>query len=1283
MKSFEEFLSQVGIEQGENTQEPVATETVPSISPEAGYLLDGDTYALPTGDKVRLSGINTREITQLDPSTGLVKSGQAYGGLQKEVVQRIIDEQGFNIPVYDKKTKDTTGTRFMGDLANPQGEYLTDYMLSRGIGSPSPYMDDTARTKFAVGKLSQAQRKSDEAADRFDKANRGEYKYTDQGDYYSDLLNGVMSSTPLEAKPFAYTAKQYGQNPDYYAGPMVVRQGEDRRGFATSNLSTGLDYGINSLIAGYQGSLNMASELLNYQPGKDFSEAKLKQLKAESEDLPFLRNAEAFDQRNGEWKLDTFSKVFDYSVATAAQSAPDMLGAVLAYAAAGPTFGASLLAPVARYSGEIWNGQEKKDATWAIGGGIVSTALDRIGLGGISKAINSKEMIKEAIERKVKEGMPQEVAEKFVIQEVKKVSTQVFDTLKAFGTGGTTEGITEALQQLTQYVSTTKGTIEDPVEFKNQILNAAFGGFVLGGGISGAGRAYNNLTVNPTNSAQPSDVEFRERVKKDPAMLDATGQLKSTVDIINDAALITENEIQETTLEKIGAFEASKRAMAGVPATIKNWWKDKGLQSLYGKYGDSIIQDRGYRGPFMAALATLVGSNKAVNGGDFASNEDLIAGNIRSSLTDLKGIQGLFNDMRLSDISKILYRPDVQSYIASLENKNNIGDVDFNLAYEQTKDNNKLNDDVKQYARAIATTAARFASMVSTNNQINNKSNSLAEFFANRSLNRNAVAKNRDSFLTDIKQVLNVSDKDALTIFEKITNPTTEASVEDLLNLGSPTTGTRKQLLQDLLAFDTKGIMNKYFLSNAFDNATAFAFKGGKEYVNKKLIGENGSHFASLLSAALKNNEITNEEASFMAHELQDLLKIREGTYKEIKSPLYKGALDTVTFLATLASLPLATISSIPEAAQVMRNLNTTQSRKAYQRLLSNTVQEMGNVFKELGSREVNYGLESRNRLSRLGFNTGDQNVADRYDIHSGAFQEWTNSFFKLIGLQGFTNATRFARLSVAGDAINNWTKTVAEADTTNMTQQEQDAYEHLVRIGVDPFKLNDLSQKRLDALNEGNGTLAEMYLKEYIQEVDRGTYNFVNEAVVHPNVLNRPKFYNDPYLRLFTTFQGYISTFTATILPRLYGDLGKKGSPDQKNAMLTIATMIALTMLAQALKDMIKYGETPPEWLKGDGTKLGQRLVGATGLTGTGERVINFVHPLVEQKAESGLEKLYNILEGESPAISYSAKVLKAVNSVLSPESDKEIKKIAKVTPLIGSLNQLADHLQEKLGGN
>lgn len=1255
-------------------------------------LVDADTYRLKTGEYVRLPGINAREVANFNPETGEFKQGQYGGTLQRQIVEHLIKDKGFNIPTYDKNNKDPHG-RFIGDLKNKDGELLSNYLLQYGLVNNDKSISKQQDLASVFGDLDRAQRSTEESSRRLTLAREGQYQYKDSGDYIFDTLNYTLGQEKPEPKPYADNAKTYGAYPDRFVGPGVIRPGEDKTGHATSNWSTGLDYGWNDFKRSIRyDSLGIVSDIFGSKTGADIAAKGAKYYNQIEAELPILRNAEAFDPKTGEWKLDTFNKITDYAVATLAQSAPDLPLAIISTALMVPTAGLSLLPSVARNAGQIWHEQEegKKNPWWALVGGSIVTGLDTLGARGVAKHLGAPAMIEAGIEKLVKQGYTREAAEKAVIAESKKVLNQTMDVVKAASMGGVEESWTEGAQQLTQYFSRNqKFEIDDPIALKNEILNAAVGGFTGGFAISGAGRTYTMLTHNPTVSATPKDIQFREENFVSKGL-----NVPSVDSVIKEASVDTSDYIPADQLKGI---EENKRRTAGLVSTVKNWWQDKGILSLWGKYGQVIDGDDAYKGKFSAALSTILGSTNAINGGDFFANKEIVSAIIQRPLGSFGNIIKSFN-LDNQKISDIMYRSDVINYIDSLIDSK-LGRLDPSLkqASEAVKTPKYLEKDMLPYRAAIDSFAGRINQMIQERNRLLNGNLKTKEFLSNRSLNKKVVASNREQFTQDLKKLLNLSDKDASLMVHNLLSKEDEAVTQK--SISGPSFDPR--LIRDqILATDKNGVMKRYFNNNLFDNLTHFSHGSGRAYSMQTFIGKDMEKVNNLLNAAVKAGEISVERAAFKAKEIQDWLDIEVGEYHRIDNAFYNGALNTVSFLAALSKLPLAAISSLPEAAQVMRGLNTPQALKAYKGLLSSFSSEFYAVIKEIGTMNKYQELQSRNELQKYGFATGEENIANRHDIQAGVFQNLTNGFFKFTMLQGITNATRYARQSVASDAINSWIGIVSVPLMMGekLNQQQQDAYEHLIRIGIDPHefivsdadRIENIQQRLAETVDEEAKKEFKTKLRKAKQReerltlaYERGIHNFVNEAVVHPNSLNRPKFYNDPYLKLFTLFQGYISAFTANILPRLYGDLGKKGSADQKNAVATIATIIALSMLALAIKDMIKYGEHPPKWLEGDEKKLAQRIIGATGLTGTGERVINFVNPLVDQKSENSAAWLFNVLKGESAPVSYITEMGSAMEATFNPEGKKAIKKVMKVTPMTGSINQLGDYMQEKFGGN
>jgi len=178
----------------------------------------------------------------------------------------------------------------------------------------------------------------------------------------------------------------------------------------------------------------------------------------------------------------------------------------------------------------------------------------------------------------------------------------------------------------------------------------------------------------------------------------------------------------------------------------------------------------------------------------------------------------------------------------------------------------------------------------------------------------------------------------------------------------------------------------------------------------------------------------------------------------------------------------------------------------------------------------------------------------------------------------------------------------------------------------------------------------------------------------------NRPLFYQNQHLALFTQFQGFIATFTANHIPRMWGDYIKRGTPAMKYNMFAImTTMIALGFAAQYLKDLIKYGKPSP--YLDDMEKL-QRGFGASGLMGVAERPLNFVFPIYETSSKNSMEWIFNSISGEAAALSNVSRAGTGIANIIEGKTEQGAYKLFKVTPGIGPFNQGNKWLARNLFG-
>jgi hypothetical protein len=139
-------------------------------------------------------------------------------------------------------------------------------------------------------------------------------------------------------------------------------------------------------------------------------------------------------------------------------------------------------------------------------------------------------------------------------------------------------------------------------------------------------------------------------------------------------------------------------------------------------------------------------------------------------------------------------------------------------------------------------------------------------------------------------------------------------------------------------------------------------------------------------------------------------------------------------------------------------------------------------------------------------------------------------------------------------------------------------------------------------------------------------------------------------------------------------GDLKHLGSDEQKNAASVIALTFALSLMALYVKDLIKYGESPPEWIKKDNDKQFQRIINQMGTLGTGQRVWDAISNISDNRYKS--DTMYGtaalMVAGQSPQLSYAKKILDLIEK-------PRIEKGARLLPIVGVSPAFAESFKEK----
>jgi hypothetical protein len=167
----------------------------------------------------------------------------------------------------------------------------------------------------------------------------------------------------------------------------------------------------------------------------------------------------------------------------------------------------------------------------------------------------------------------------------------------------------------------------------------------------------------------------------------------------------------------------------------------------------------------------------------------------------------------------------------------------------------------------------------------------------------------------------------------------------------------------------------------------------------------------------------------------------------------------------------------------------------------------------------------------------------------------------------------------------------------------------------------------------------------------------------------------------LFVQFNGFISTFTANIVPKLWNDYLKNGSPRMKyNTFAMIVTMMAVAGGSQWLKDFIKFGGSTPYL---NDAQLLQRALQSSGLLGTGERLLQGALPLYRSRDEGITDRLFGETVGGSPTIRSLGTAFKAIGALGKGETERAAGHATKLIPGVGPITPIRNIITDLVHGN
>ena len=1247
--------------------------------------IDADTIRDPdTGEKLRLQGYDAPEINRFSETGENWKSGTAGSAAATSAITALARDHGFT-NIHRTGQKDPNGREII-ELRDAQGRNFTKKLLASGVLDAGKYTKQEDLDAIRVADVFREQSGLDDS---------------DWGKAATAVSEGIISEAgkDLDFKEQALNEAFYAAAPGRLSSAVQFRHRD--RSIMNDSLnpfSDSWEQGWIGVKEASYGMLNLLGETTGAEWLEDLGDSGVTRARSQIQQYGDILT---------DWKeVNDIGSAFDYVTNNAALSLPYMALSIGGALAAPVTGGVSLAAPAAVYAGQTWNEQtgDSKNAGIAIGSGVAQAALDRIGLGFIFKSgVAPTKLLNEAVENLVKKGATEEAAKAQVFAATRKelagfvgdaakvaraqtsAKAVTLDFLKKAGVGAAGETVTEALQEATGYLAAHNATIGTDAfnwdSFKERVIAGAIAGGALGGTFAVPGSVYNTGAWADVAVRQaPADAARLSRAGKHAeAERRQHGRVQSIPELIAETKLAPHNTFATDFNDKADAYIEGQKgrsvgdqifdAIVSAPAL----WRGA-TRTIF--HPDLTDRSRSLR-----ILSDMFGGGlqKTFSGSTFENEK-------HHRVTVYKGMIDMPNDVWSSfNDGKVARRKDKARISNQIYTKlRSALDEEGNFNPDLIPDSDPHKAQLVKLQRQLQTLSDKmYTDQKKHNPELGHLKNYLLRY---KSFDKGAIYEDRQGFTQALQEEFNMPESQASEIWHAITSNNDVNDISDALETidAARYPGSHKRRSLDLAEKDRfKQYMNQDLFANVSDATRSAA----RYTANQDYVGDNQSQINALLEGA-RQEGISEAEVNKIAKQMRDYLAAESGNYKRPESDAGKRLQRiqrNFMMVTTLAGLPLATISSFVEAALTMRGLTMDQmfGKGGLSHLAHEFVKTLWSGMGEISAvadrkQRKPAATAGKEAIQNLGFYDWDVGAATTTGVtevnpHQKDIYEM---YFKATGLQGWTNFTRAARAAIAGDYIIDKLNIITGANGQADTNEVQEAREALRNLGIN---VDDVAAAYIGGgqFDPNQAALLEENFRE-------GSFNFVNDAVALPQAANRPLIYQDPRFALFTQFQGFIATFTANHIPKLWGEYVSRGTPAMKyNAFATMATMIMLGFASQYLKDLIKYGDLtrpfgPDDHPFLDNDEYIQRGIRASGLLGTGERVLDQFFPLYEERSDGVGDWVFNQATGESPALGYAKRGAKGVGNLVSGDVGGAAKEASRFVPFAGVLNFVRDKVEE-----
>lgn len=915
---------------------------------------------------------------------------------------------------------------------------------------------------------------------------------------------------------------------------------------------------------------------------------------------------------------------------------------------------------------------------------------------------------------------------------------QIFlDLMRRQARGATIESTTEALQEATAYVAAHHADIgTDAFDFNELVSRATEGavaGGMLGAGISSMGTVQNvggwadvkyRLAPASDKNQSAAAIMAEEEAKSKEGM---KSNAENAADAISRNSSRTQvRRLTPAGFSKLGGtvrsttrrtsdvdhvnerFERNKKRMKdqGIVETVKEKVMNP-LGLFQGSGPNAINTSHQTKSRALRRLGGIIGGQlqRVYDGENFMTAKQHAVAIYKNMIaTDIQFYKDLGYNKRLSRKSRSEISKGFLQDIARYRNKD--GKFEASLI----PDNNPRKAALTKHGEAIQKLGDQLhKDQVAVGAELGYLPDYL---FRYKTLNKRSVYKNQGKFQKLLRDEYGYTAADAKKLTDEIIDNNEAYDISDAEDFSVTRGGiVPNSHKKRSLNMSENNKFDDFMETDIFANISHAAKQAARFTAHRKYIGKDSAVINQLLHEAEHVDGISKEEVDKIAYNVKNILDADSGNFHRPNTEMGKmlqRLQRNFLMLSTFASLPMAAISSTVELGLVTKGLTADEIFSTKKNSSGNSIGLRG-IGRELGKAMWDGTKEitdlATQRTSKDTYSPGQQvnRELGLYEWQVGAAQvtgvSETNAaqqfffeaFFKWNGLTGITNLTRAMRASMFGDFLYNRASEIRAHRMSGdpKTRSVQEAEAQLRDLGLRVEGVDNIIDLIFDTelitagvnfigpsqVSAGPGNL-QVKTEIMHNQLREATYTFIREAAALPDAANRPLIYQDPRFALFFQFQGFIATFTANHIPKLWGEYVKRGTPALKyNAFATMATMIMLSFASQYIKDILKYGGKSPYL---DDSEYIERGIRSSGLLGTTERIIDQFMPLYEQRSSDTTSWVFNSAASEAPAIGYGKRVARAAGKFVRGDVGEGVRLGMKVTPVLGPFNQIGTQAGE-----